>query len=177
MDDPTDPPGTPPTPPPMPSPPPDDVRGVPLGTGPVPSPVAGGSVRTGALLMLIGGLVVILGAFLPWFSVSAPGGTRGVGGLSGIGFGLVFLAGFAIAKGAQGLLPSLIRMRLSAPILTGALMIVALAIRWSDLHRTVDLVDALPGVTASIGIGFWLDAVGVVAVLLGGAILQFGDRS
>ena len=148
-----------------------------MGTGPVPSAGPSGSARTGALLMLIGGIVVILGALLPWFSVSAPGGTRGIGGISGIGFGLVILAGFAIAKGAQGLMPSLIRMRLSAPILTGALMVVALAIRWSDLHRTVDVVDALPGVSASIGIGFWLDVVGVVAVLLGGAILQFGDRS
>ena len=161
----------------MPSPPSEEVRGIPVGPGGPGAPAAGGSSRIGGVLMVAGGIAVILGAFLPSLSVTGDGGTTTFGGIASVGFGLLILAGFAIAKGAQGLMPSLIRMRLSAPILTGALMVVALAIRWSDLHRTVDVVDALPGVSASIGIGFWLDVVGVVAVLLGGAILQFADRS
>jgi hypothetical protein len=125
--------------------------------------------------MLIGGIAVVLGAFLPRFSVSGPGGTTTIGGFSGVGLGLVILAGFAIAKGIQGLEPSRIRMRLSAPILTGLLMIIPLVIRWNDLHSAVDQLQGAPGVTASIGIGFWIDVAGVAAVLAGGAIMQLGN--
>jgi hypothetical protein len=173
MDDGTDSPEA--TPPPMPSPPPEEVRGVPIGSGP-PASVPAGSARTGALLMLVGGIAAILGAFLPRLSVSGPAGTQTVGGFSSVGFGLVILSGFAIAKGVQGLDPSRIRMRLSAPILTGLLMLVPLGFHWNDLNNVVQILNTYPGVTASIGIGFWVEVVGVVAVLGGGAILQFGDR-
>jgi hypothetical protein len=146
-----------------------------MGSG-QPARAAAGSARTGALLKLVGGIATILGAFLPRLSVSGPAGTQTVGGFSSVGFGLVILSGFAVAKGVHGLDPSQIRMRLSAPILTGLLMLVPLGFHWNDLNDAVQILNTYPDVTASIGIGFWVELVGVLAVLGGGAILQFGDR-
>jgi hypothetical protein len=172
QDDPKD--GPRPDPPPMPSPPSGEVRGIPIGPGGPGAPAAGGSSRIGGVLMVAGGIAVILGAFLPSLSVTGDGGTTTFGGIASVGFGLLILAGFAIAKGIQGIDPSRIRMRLATPILTGLLMLIPLWFHWSDVHSAADLVNAAGG-SASIGIGFWIDALGVLAVLVGGAIMQFGD--
>ncbi|MEP6476081.1 MAG: hypothetical protein ABJC60_02300 [Actinomycetota bacterium] len=173
---------TPPEPPPVPPPPgapPRDIRG--LSSSPVAptAPLgqqASGRIRLGALFMLIGGGIVLLSTFLPRFTITGPNGTTSLSGIQGGSIGMLVLAGFAIAKGSAGIRPGIVRMRLGSPILTGILMMVVLALRWSDLQNGLKVADGIPGVTASIGIGYWLSVLGAALVLCGGALLQFGDR-
>lgn len=130
----------------------------------------------GAFLMLVGGAIVLLSTALPRFTITTSNGTTSIGGLQSTGFGTLILAGFAIAKGIEALRPGAVRMRLGSPVITGVLMAVLLAIRWTDLQNGLDTAAGIPGVTASIGSGFWLNVMGAVLVLCGGALIQFGDR-
>ena len=167
--------------PPPPDPPAREVRGL-SSTGatgsaaPVIRPTSD-RTRTGSLLVLIGGGVVLLSTFLPRFTVSGPGGTRSLGGVEGAGIGMLLLAGLAVAKGLEGLRQGTERMRLGSPILTGAFMAGVLALRWNELQNGLDEAAGIPGVSASIGSGFWLSVTGVVLVLCGGALIRFGDRA
>jgi hypothetical protein len=146
--------------------------------GPIGAPVGltNGRIRMGAVFMLIGGGIVLLSTFLPRFTITTAAGTTSIGGLQSTGFGTLILAGFAIAKGFEALRPGSVRMRLGSPIITGVFMAVLLALRWSDLQDGLDTAAGIPGMTASIGSGFWLNLTGAVLVLCGGALIQFGDR-
>jgi hypothetical protein len=186
---PTDPPVDPPTAPgttdagggsSMPPPPP---TATPIGLGstrvrpsaPVP---AGGAARVGGLLMLGGGAAIAIAALaLPWFSAVGPGGTETTKGIAGSGFGILILSGFAVAKGLQIVAPDRVPFRLGTPIITGVLLLVLLGFRWSDISNGLDRAEAIPGVTASVGSGFWLALAGTVAVLCGGLLLQFGGTN
>jgi hypothetical protein len=169
--------GEPQIPPPPPTTP-TGLRETPItASTPTPTPVEG-SARVGGLLMLGGGLAVVLGAIaLPWFSASGPGGSETVSGISGAGFGTLILAGFAVAKGLQTVAPDRVPFRLGTPILTGLLLLVLLGFRWSDISNGLDRANAIPGVTASVGTGFWLAVAGAIAVLCGGLLLQFGGAA
>jgi hypothetical protein len=126
-------------------------------------------------MMLGGGLAIVVGAVaLPWFSASGPGGSETVKGISGSGFGILILAGFAIAKGLQVVAPDRVPFRLGTPILTGVLLLALVGFRWSDISDGLDRAEAIPGVTASVGSGFWLVAAGSVIVLCGGLLMHFG---
>src|SRR6186997_1646305 len=169
-----------PEPPDMPPPParslqPRGMSGQPGGAA-VPAGPATGRIRTGAYLMLIGGAIVLLSTFLPRLTVTTAAGTTSFGGLQATGFGTLILAGFTVAKGFEALRPGTVPMRLGSPIITGIFMAVLLAFRWSDLQDGLDQAAGIPGVTASIGSGFWLNVMGTVLVLGGGALIQFGDR-
>jgi hypothetical protein len=179
MDD--DRPPTPPEPPNMPPPPvqPAQPRGLSAQPGgPIDAVArpATGRLRLGAYLMLIGGAIVLLSTFLPRFTITTAAGTTSLGGLQATGFGTLILAGFAMAKGFEALRPGTVRMRLGSPVITGVFMAVLLALRWSDLQDGLDTAAGIPGMTASIGSGFWLNVMGTVLVLCGGALIQFGDR-
>jgi hypothetical protein len=127
--------------------------------------------------MIAGGAIAVASAFLPRITASGPGGEATYGGLAGAGFGTLILAGFAIAKGLQVVRPDVVKMRLSSPILTGALMLLLAGIRYASLQSNVSDLQALPGVTASIGTGFWIGLIGASLVAIGGAMIQFGDRT
>ena len=152
-----------------------------MSSSPPPRPgaaraVASGRPRVGAILMVVGGAIVLLSVFLPRLSVTGSGGTVTVGGISGAGIGFLFLAGLAVAKGLERLRPGTVPIGLSSPILSGLFMAVLLVFRWSDLQRALDLASQTPGITAAVGPGFWLSVVGTILVLCGGALIQFGDR-
>jgi len=130
----------------------------------------------GAYAMLVGGAIVLLSTFLPRFTLTTAAGTTSLGGLQSTGFGTLILAGFAIAKGFEALRPGTVRMRLGSPVITGVFMTVLLVLRWTDLQDGLNAAAEIPGMTAAIGSGFWLNVVGTVLVLGGGALIQFGDR-
>jgi hypothetical protein len=162
----------------MPLPPPSAPIG--LGAPPGPAPArtqVGGSTRLGGLLELCGGLLVVVAALtLPWLTATNEGGSRVFQGTSTSGFGILIAAGLAILQGAHAVFPDRVPLRRANPLLTGALMLVFLAFRWNDISKLRDYYDSLPGVTATIGAGFWLSAAGSVLVLCGGLVLQFGSR-
>jgi uncharacterized membrane protein YraQ (UPF0718 family) len=127
-------------------------------------------------MMIAGGAMAIASAFLPRITASGPGGEATYGGIAGAGIGTMILAGLAIVKGLQVARPDVVRTRLGSPILTGVLMVVLAAIRYSTLRSDIDSLQAFPGVTASIGIGYWLGVLGAIIVLGGGAMIRFDER-
>jgi hypothetical protein len=166
----------PPTPPPMPDRPGSMPPGPPTGlggglseprpSGPAPGPMS--SDRLPALLTVVGGVLVVLGSLLPVVKVSAAGATSTVSGTSA-GIGVLILGGFAIVKGLSGLSPRMVPVRFATPLLTGGLLVVLLVLRWNDIQDAIDIVRTeLPGAQASVGIGFWIDVVGTVLILVAG---------
>jgi hypothetical protein len=130
------------------------------------------------LLVLGGGLAVVIGVFLPWLQATGPGGTLSENGIKIGTFGTLILGGFAVAKGMSILRPGLITMRLSSPLLTGALLAGLMALRWNSLQTAINDTNALsPDVTATIGIGVWLVIAGIAAILLGGLLASTTMRA
>jgi hypothetical protein len=127
--------------------------------------------------MIVGGVIAIASAFLPRLIATGPGGEVAYGGLAGAGFGTIILAGLSVMKGLQAARPDIVRTQLGSPILTGILMLVLAAIRYSSLQSNVGDLQALPGVTATIGNGFWIGVIGSSIVLLGGSMIQSADRA
>jgi hypothetical protein len=127
--------------------------------------------------MIVGGVIAIASAFLPRLIATGPGGEVTYGGLAGAGFGTIILAGLSVMKGLQAARPDIVRTQLGSPILTGILMLVLAAIRYSSLQSNVGDLQALPGVTATIGNGFWIGVIGSSIVLLGGSMIQSADRA
>jgi len=126
--------------------------------------------------MLAGAAVTVVALFLPRFHVSGGGSDTTVTGISGVGVGLLLLSGFAAVRAVAAIRPDLVPMPFAFPLLTGALMALLLYRRWIDLSHALDNARTLPGIDASIGVGFWLTVVGAALVLTGGALMQFGSR-
>jgi hypothetical protein len=143
----------------------------------VPGPVgATGDVRTSGLLAFLGGALVVLGSFLPAVTFQGFGVSGSVSGTSA-GWGVLLLGGFALAKGASVLWPATVRLRLGTPLITGGLLVVLLVMRWNDIHDAISQAQSLAGVTGSVGIGFWIDALGAAAVLAAGLLQLRAARS
>jgi uncharacterized membrane protein YidH (DUF202 family) len=128
-----------------------------------------GPQAAGGLLVLGGGLLVVLSAFLPWITASSAfGGSVSVNGLDAGGWGFVILGGFAAARGASMRWPQTVTLRLGTPLVGGALLAGLLVLRWGDIQKVLQEARSLPGVTASLGIGLVCVVVGIVAILIGG---------
>ena len=125
--------------------------------------------------MIAGGAIAIASAFLP--RIQADGVEISTGGIAGAGFGTLILACFAIAKGLQVVRPGMLRTRLGSPAFTGLLMLVLAGIRYGSLQSDVESLNALPGVTATIGDGFWIGVIGASLVAIGGAMIQMAERA
>jgi hypothetical protein len=145
--------GVPPPPPPMqPSPP-----------APTRSDLPGG-------LVLAGGILVVIGVFLPWITATEPLRSASVSGLKIGTYGTLLLGGFAIARGASLLRPGMFNFTMGTPIIGGVLILVLLAIRWSSLQDDLRALRSFPGVTASVGIGVWAVVLGAILVIVGGVL-------
>ena len=66
--------------------------------------------------------------------------------------------------------PGLFRFQLGTPLIGGVILAVLVALRWNELQKALEDFRSLPGVTASVGIGFWAVIAGTVLVLLGGVL-------
>jgi hypothetical protein len=133
-----------------------------------PGPAAGAppADRTAGLLTLIGGVLVVVGAFLPTLTETFNGQTYTQSGASA-GIGVVILGGFAIVKGLSALTPRMTSMRFATPLLTAGLLALLLIFRWSSLQELIR-ADERSGVDASVGIGFWIEVVGTVMIGVAG---------
>jgi formate-dependent nitrite reductase membrane component NrfD len=130
------------------------------------------------VLCVLGGILVVVGGFLPVFRVVAPDGIV-VSTVKGTeaGIGMVFLGGFAIFKGASALASGSIA-RLSSPLITAAFLTLLLVFRWNDINDAQEQVRGLdPSLTGQIGIGFWLDVLGTILIAVSGLMLLASRRS
>jgi len=121
-------------------------------------------------LTLTGGILVIVGVFLPWITATASAGTFSASGKDANEWAFLILGGFATVRGLSMAKPGLFRFQLGTPLIGGVILAVLVALRWNDLQKVLDEVRSVPGVTASLGIGFWAVIAGTVLVLLGGVL-------
>jgi len=134
-----------------------------------PLPPREGNANAG-WLVLAGGILVIVGVFLPWITASGPKGTFSASGKDANEWAFLILGGFATVRGLSMAKPGLFRFQLGTPLIGGVILAVLVALRWNDLQKVLDEVRSVPWVTASLGIGFWAVIAGTVLVLLGGVL-------
>src|SRR5580765_976226 len=125
---------------------------------------------TAGWLVLAGGLLVIVGVFLPWITATGPKGTFSASGKDANEWAFLILGGFATVRGLSMAKPGLFRFQLGTPLIGGVILAVLVALRWNDLQKAIKEFRPLPGVTASLGIGFWAVIAGTVLVLIGGVL-------
>ena len=158
----------------LPQPPPQDLgQQPPPGLGAAqsarPVPPREGNANAG-WLVLTGGILVIVGVFLPWITATRATGTFSASGKDANEWAFLILGCFAAVRGLSMAKPGLFRFQLGTPLIGGVILAVLVALRWNDLQKTLEDLRSLPGVTASIGIGFWAVIAGTVLVLLGGVL-------
>ena len=145
----------------------------PPGLGPTqtsrPAPAREGNANAG-WLVLTGGVLVIVGVFLPWITATGPTGTFSASGKDANEWAFLILGGFATVRGLSMARPGLFRFQLGTPLIGGVILAVLVALRWNDLQKALDDLRSVPRVTASLGIGFWAVIAGTVLVLLGGVM-------
>jgi uncharacterized membrane protein YidH (DUF202 family) len=159
---------------PLPQPPPEGpAQQHPPGLGGAQSarraPLREGNTNAG-WLTLAGGILVIVGVFLPWITATASAGTFSASGKDANEWAFLILGGFATVRGLSMAKPGLFRFQLGTPLIGGVILAVLVALRWNELQKALEDFRSVPGVTASIGIGFWAVIAGTVLVLLGGVL-------
>src|SRR6266566_2407459 len=144
----------------------------PPGLGPTPASrpasTRDGNANAGWLVVL-GGVLILAGFFLPWITVTGPPGSVSQSGKDANEWVFVILGGFATVRGISMARPETFRFQLGTPLIGGVLLAVFAATRWGDLQNALDAAKHA-GYTASIGIGFWAVIAGTVLVLLGGVM-------
>ncbi len=144
----------------------------PPGLGPTPASrpasTRDGNANAGWLVVL-GGVLILVGFFLPWITVTGPPGSVSQSGKDANEWVFVILGGFATVRGISMARPETFRFQLGTPLIGGVLLAVFAATRWGDLQNALDAAKHA-GYTASIGIGFWAVIAGTVLVLLGGVM-------
>ena len=128
----------------------------------------GGVMNRGQLLLVLGGLALIIGALLPWATLTSflvgsfsRAGYEGDGIITG-GIGILLLFGGLLVKGKPGKLYSLAG---SFFALIAGLILVS---DFSNVSGIVRDMDAEESMMASIGPGLYLSALGAVLALVGG---------
>jgi hypothetical protein len=119
---------------------------------------------------------VLVGVFLPWVTVSGPGGTYSASGKDASEWGLLILGGFATVRGLSMARPDRFRLGLGTPLIGGALLAVLVVMRWGDLQDILRTARSYPGITASIGFGYWTVVVGTACVVIGGIMAMMRRR-
>ena len=134
-----------------------------------PVPPREGNTNAG-WLVLSGGILVIVGVFLPWITATGSSGTFSATGKDAKEWAFLILGGFATVRGLSMAKPGLFHFQLGTPLIGGVILAVLVALRWNDLQKALTDLRSLPGVTASLGIGIWTVIAGTVLVLIGGVL-------
>ncbi|MGH9089981.1 MAG: hypothetical protein ACRDZR_01155 [Acidimicrobiales bacterium] len=146
----------------------------------LPARGASDTTPAGALLTVVGGVLVAIGTVLPWTTVSTPfvslsrnGFQLGTNGsMTFDGPVCVLLAVIAIVIGVTRITASSMpRFMQRSSIVVGIVVGLVLADRWPGLHDYVNQFGSRV-VTASIGYGFWLCALGALVTVIGGIVLR-----
>ncbi len=154
----------------LPPPPPSATPG---SQGPTPN-------RTGPVLSLIGGGLVLLGSFLTWATVTVGigslgvSGTVGVSGTDGDGQITLVLGLVIVGIGVVGLMGRPRFWLIS--LIAGCLAALVAVIDIVDVSRTVSQVQGAY-MHASVGIGLWVVLVGAVVGVVGAWFLRAGRSS
>jgi hypothetical protein len=133
-------------------------------------------VVPGATMTLLGGVLIVLGSFLPWLTATAPlVGTISRNGMEG-GDGVItlILGVVTILIGVTQLtatnLPILLQR---SPIITGAISGIVAIINYLDVQQRIeDVREESELIAASVGAGIWTLVVGAVLAIVGGILVR-----
>ena len=135
----------------------------------------------GAWFTIFGGLLVAIGTFLPWLMANVVGAsfTRDayqLGAQAKLTFDgplCVVLGVLTVGLGMLRLvrhdLPALLRR---ASLLSGLIVGLVVADRWSGAHKLVTELNNHGPVIAIVGYGYWMCAGGAVLAFLGGLLAK-----
>jgi hypothetical protein len=127
-------------------------------------------------MTLLGGVLIVLGSFLPWLTATAPfvgtisrNGMEGGDGVITLILGVVtILIGVTQLTGTN--LPTLLQR---SPIVTGAIAgIVAVTNYLNVQQRIEDVREESELIAASVGAGIWTLVVGAVLAIVGGVLVR-----
>lgn len=138
---------------------------------PTPSLQVVSARKRAGMAVVIGGVLVVIGVFLPWVTASGLGVSASENGIKIGTFGTLILGAFAVARGLSMVRPSSFAINMGTPLIGGILIGVLMALRWSFLQSEVRDAQA-QGLQASIGIGVWFVIAGTVLILAGGLLAQ-----
>jgi hypothetical protein len=143
---------------------------------PPPTGLVRSQIVPGATMIGLGGLLIVLGSFLPWLTATAPFvGTISKSGMEG-GDGIItlILGVVTILIGVSQLtatrLPTLLqRSSIATGIITGAVAIYD----YVDVQRRIEQVkEQTELVSASVGAGIWTLIVGAILSIVGGMVVR-----
>jgi len=141
------------------------------------NPIVIGGSMTG-----LGGLLIVLGSFLPWLTATAPfAGTITVNGMQGDGIGdgviTLVLGMVTILIGVAQLTRNLPARWQLLPIATGILTGLIAVSAYSSVQDRIDRVTAESNlVAASVGPGIWTLFVGAAFAIAGGLFARRGTN-
>jgi hypothetical protein len=147
---------------------------------PPPPPAPPGLMRNpivpGATMTLLGGVLIVLGSFLPWLTATVPLiGTISRNGMEG-GDGIItlILGVVTILIGVTQLtatnLPTLLQR---SPIVTGAITAIVAVINYLNVQQRIEGVrQESELIAASVGAGIWTLVVGAVLAIVGGVLIR-----
>jgi hypothetical protein len=157
----------------------------PTAAQPPESPPPAGLVRNqivpGATMIGLGGLLIVLGSFLPWLTATAPfvgtitrKGMEGGDGIITLILGVVtILIGVSQLTATQ--MPALLqRSSIVTGVITGAVAIydyVEVQRRIEDVKEQTELISA------SVGAGIWTLIVGAILAIVGGMVVRNVPKS
>jgi hypothetical protein len=145
-----------------------------------PPPARSGLMRNpvvpGATMTLLGGVLIVLGSFLPWLTATAPlVGTISRNGMEG-GDGIItlILGVVTILIGVTQLtatnLPTLLQR---SPIVTGAVTAIVAVMNYLNVQQRIeDVREESELIAASVGAGIWTLVVGAVLAIVGVVLVR-----
>jgi uncharacterized integral membrane protein len=126
-----------------------------------------------SIVMIAGGLITIVGYFLPWATISGTVLGQSLGAsVAGSDF-LVVLLGLATAAGGAAFAYSKPRFNIAwmAVAVLGAAILLLMLKYFADYNNATSALGSLGGlVSIGLGIGFFISVIGAL-VVLGGAYL------
>jgi uncharacterized membrane protein len=141
--------------------------------------IAGKTVSIGSILGAVGGLLAVLGAPLAWMTVSAGGQSTSVTGLDkdlnggkvALVLGLLIIA-LVVATVLN------VKIPMAGAVLAGLgvlVLVVIVLVYFTSILSTPSFKDAMDlvngfGGNASLGIGVWLEILGAILAIVGGAL-------
>jgi hypothetical protein len=143
---------------------------------PPPTGLVRNQIVPGATMIGLGGLLIVLGSFLPWLTATAPfvwtisrNGMEGGDGIITLILGVVTIL-IGVSQLTATRLPSLLQR---SSIATGVITGVVAIYDYVDVQRRIeDVKEQTDLVSASVGAGIWTLIVGAILAIVGGMVVR-----
>jgi hypothetical protein len=130
----------------------------------------------------LGGLLIVLGSFLPWLTATAPfvgtisrNGMEGGDGIITLILGVVVTILIGVSQLTATRMPALLqRSSIVTGVITGAVAIYD----YVEVQRRIeDVKEQSELISASVGAGIWTLIVGAILAIVGGVVVRNVPKS